>query len=116
MRFQTAKVIRDTNHSVSTAFAPWELPILEYLYEAGNVQIQSELEVNDAGRELPEAGDEFARLVGRYGRNTDTGVSHAEEVFGRGNQGVKALAALIDNERAREKSASTKAGADELAA
>lgn len=115
MRFITVTVTRDTNHSTSNDYAPWELPILEHLYDTGNVEVGSEKIVKD--RELPEAGDEFARLDGRYGKNSETGVPHVEEVFGRGNQGVKALAELIDKERAAPKKPARKqAGADELAA
>lgn len=115
MRFITATVTRDTNHSTTNDYAPWELPILEHLYDSGNVEVTGEKIVAD--RELPEASDEFARLEARYGKNSETGVPHIEEVYGRGNQGIKALAELIDKERAvPKKRASNKAGADELAA
>lgn len=118
MRFITAKITRDTNHSVSTDHAPWELPILEALYEPGNVEVTGEKVIAD--RELPDAGEEFQRLASRYGVNTETGVTIVEEVFGRGGQGRKALADLIEAEKkhATPKKRAAKAGADkdELAA
>lgn len=115
MRFINVTVTRDTNHSTANSYAPWELPLLEYLYDTGNIEVTGEFVVAD--RELPEVNDEFARLASRYGKNNETGVPHVEEVFGRGQQGIRALAVLIDKELvAPKKRAGNKAGADELAA
>lgn len=111
MRFVTAKVQRDTNHSHSADYAPWEIPILQFVHDEGNVTVTGEVVV--VGRALPDPSDEMARLVTRYGKSEGGKTPIVMEVFGAGQGGLNALTALIEKERVNSRET---AGADPLAA
>lgn len=111
MRFVTAEVKRDTNHSHSADYAPWEIPILQFIHEEGNVLVTGETVVAD--RELPDPTDEMARLVTRYGKSEGGKTPIVLEVYGAGQAGFAALTAAIEKERVNSRET---AGADPLAA
>ena len=54
MRHERVKVTRDGNTVHNRAVPPWEIPILEYLFDPGNV----------------EPLDEFVECEGQVGRRT----------------------------------------------
>jgi len=111
MRFVTLKIVRDTNHSHSGEYAPWEVPILEVIHEPGNVQ---ELDsVVYPARDLPELNEEWNRLGTRYGKDAESGVFYRDTAYGSGRVGMAALEAAIERERVNSRET---AGVDPLAA
>jgi len=106
MRHERVKVTRDTLTVHSLTVAPWEIPILEYTFDDGNVVRTGEyVEIE---RDYPDPGQEFQRLQKAYGQDMKTETPYAVIVFGAARQGVKALAALIDAERDAEGSTKPK--------
>lgn len=112
MRFITVKVTRDTINSHAGDVAPWELPILDFVHGEGNVQRTGETFTNAP---FPEVGEEFNRLITRYGMDNETGIAYTNQVYGQSRVGVKALGDEIEKERAAER-ARGQAEADPLAA
>lgn len=90
MRYVRVKVKRDTNTMYNRSVPEWEIPILEFIFEAGNVEVTDEFETLD--RALPDAAYEFDRLVRAYGSDPQSGVPYAASVYGQERAGVKALA------------------------
>lgn len=103
MRYETVKVKRDSNTTNHLSVAPWELAILDYLYDEGNVIRTSQFV--EADREYPEPAQELERLKKVYGSDPETKELHAVAVFGVGRTGVKAMAAAIDEARDAEHAA-----------
>ena len=103
MRYVRVKVKRDTNTVHNSLVSPWEVPILEYMFEDGNVEVLDEYESND--REYPDAGAEFGRLIKSYGGDPKSGIPFAVSAFGDGRTGVKTLAASIDEAAKADKAA-----------
>lgn len=104
MRYLKVKVRRDTQTTSNSLVSPWELPILEFLFEAGNVEVVGEAV---STREYPDAASEFARLAKVYGGDTKSGISHVQSVYGEGRRGVQSLQDAID-EATEEDAASKK--------
>jgi hypothetical protein len=111
MRYERVRVKRDTNTVHSIAVAPWEVPVLEFIFEDGNIEPTGTFE--DAPREYPDAREELTRLEKAYGSDPKSGIPHAVSVFGSGRKGVRELARLIEaaqaEEKAEEKAAPKKA-------
>jgi hypothetical protein len=103
MRYVRVKVKRDTNTVHNSLVSPWEVPVLEYIFEDGNVEITDEHEEN--AREYPDAAAEFGRLVKAYGGDSKTGIPYVVSTFGDGRTGVKALGAAIDEAKKADKNA-----------
>jgi hypothetical protein len=100
MRYERVKVKRDTNTVHNRAVAPWEVPVLEFLFEDGNVERLNEF-VEVAG-EYPEAPAELDRLVRAYGADPKSGVPYANSVYGNARAGVRSLAKLIEDAKAED--------------
>jgi len=94
MRYERVKVKRDTNTVHNVAVAPWEIPVLEYLFEDGNIEPLGEFE--EVKREYPDPAKEIDRLVKAYGSDPKSGIPHAISVFGAGRKGINELKKLID--------------------
>lgn len=94
MQYVRVKVRRSEYVTHNTLVRPWEVPILELLFEQGNV-VKEGVEYNDDP--YPEAAEELARLRAAYGINEDTGIPEAMTVYGDGPRGVKALAEVIED-------------------
>jgi hypothetical protein len=95
MRYERVKVKRDTNTVHNRAVAPWEIPVLEFLFEDGNIE---RLEVfEEVAGEYPEATVELDRLVRAYGSDPKSGVPYANSVYGNARAGVRSLQKLIDD-------------------
>jgi hypothetical protein len=101
MRHEVVKVKRDNNTVHSLTVAPWEVPVLEYLFGEGNVEPQGQF-VDAPGRDYPDARDEMGRLQKAYGADVKTDVPHVVSVYGTARVGVKALAKAIDAARGEE--------------
>jgi len=107
MRYERVKVKRDTNTVHNHAVAPWEIPVLEFLFEAGNIEPLDEFVAIEG--EYPDATAELDRLAKVYGADAKSGIPHAFSVFGSGRKGVRELQKLIDDAKANDESAQTKA-------
>lgn len=94
MRYERVKVTRDQNTVHNRAVAPWEIPILEWLFEDGNVVRLGEFE--EVAGEYPEPSKELDRLVKCYGADPQSGVAHAYAVYGNAKAGVRTLTKMID--------------------
>ena len=100
MRYERVKVKRDLNTVHNRATPPWEVPMLEFIFDDGNVEPLGEF-VEVAG-EYPEASKELDRLVRCYGSDPKSGVPYANSVYGNARAGVKALAKLIEDAKAED--------------
>ena len=103
MRHERVKVTRDGNTVHNRAVPPWEIPILEFLFDPGNVEPLEEF-VEVAG-EYPDAAAEVSRLVKAYGSDPKSGIAHANSVFGNGRKGTTELRKLIEAAEADETAA-----------
>jgi hypothetical protein len=107
MRYERVKVQRDTNTVHNVSVAPWEIPVLEFIFDDGNVERLGEF--LETGREFPEPAKELDRLVKCYGSDPKSGVPYANSVFGNARVGVRNLTKLIDDAKAEDEAASKEA-------
>jgi hypothetical protein len=103
MRYQRVKVKRDTNTVHNRAVPPWEIPMLEFLFDEGNVEPLGVFE--EVVGEYPEAPRELDRLVRAYGADPKSGIPHANSVYGNARAGVRSLQKLIDDAKAEDDAA-----------
>jgi hypothetical protein len=103
MRYQRVKVKRDTNTVHNRAVPPWEIPMLEFLFDEGNVEPLGVFE--EVAGEYPEAPRELDRLVRAYGADPKSGIPHANSVYGNARAGVRSLQKLIDDAKAEDDAA-----------
>lgn len=95
MRHERVKVVRDQNTVHNTAVAPWEIPVLEFIFGEESVTRQDEFEQVPDDRGYPDAGAELDRLVKVYGTDNSTGVPFAISVYGTASVGRKRMAEAI---------------------
>lgn len=100
MIFEFVKIVRDVNLAPSRSVPAWEIPVMEVVFDGGNVQPQGEYERVD--RPYPEASYEFNRLAKRYGSDPKTEVPYVMIAYGTAQIGVRALAAAIAEAKALE--------------
>ena len=100
MRYVRVRVTRDTNTVHNSLVPQWEIPVLEYIFEDGNVKVTDEFESN--AREYPNAGAEFGRLIKAYGSDPKSGIPYAVGAYGEGRVGMKALADAIAEAKAAD--------------
>jgi len=98
MRFERVKVIRDTNTVHSKFVVPWEIPVLEFVFDEGNVERTDEYIEN--GAEYPSAASEYDRLTRCYGKDPQSGVAYVASVYGNAGAGVRALAKAMKDAQA----------------
>lgn len=104
MRYVRVKIRRDTQTSYNRLVPPWEVPILEFIFEEGNVEVLDN--ENSTSAVYPvSAAEEFGRLAKAYGEDTETGIAHVASVYGTAGRGVKALKEAIDEARKAETAA-----------
>lgn len=95
MRYERVKIKRDTQTTHNRAVPPWEIPLLEFIFEEGNVEPLGEYEeVTD--RDYPDPAEEYDRLVARYKKDSETKMEVVRAVFGQGRLGIRALAKAIE--------------------
>lgn len=97
MRHERIKITRDTNTVHNKTVCPWEIPVIEFLFEDANVTRLGEyVEVKE---EYPAPLAEFQRLTLTYGEDRKSGVPHVASVYGDARRGVKALGEAIEEAR-----------------
>lgn len=107
MRQERVKITRDTNTVHNRAVSQWEIPLLEELFGEGNVEPLGLFD--KVAGEYPDAKVELDRLVRAYGSDPQSGVAHANSVYGNGRTGIKMLQKLIDDAQSEEKADARKA-------
>jgi hypothetical protein len=100
MLYQKVKVIRDTNTVYNRAVPLWEIPVLTFIFDPGNVQPTGVFDMVD--RPYPDAGSEYDRLVRRYGADAKSGVPHVASVYGSAIEGLRSLGRAIEEAEADE--------------
>jgi hypothetical protein len=100
MRYERVKITRDTNTVHNRPVAPWEIPVLEFLFDDGNVVRMDEFE--EVAGEYPDAAKELARLVQVYGSDPQNGVPYANSVYGNARAGVRSLTKLIEDAKSED--------------
>jgi hypothetical protein len=110
MRYERVKVTRDTNTVHNREVPPWEVPVLEYLFEEGNVVRTGEYVTPTPGKlinqgEYPDARTELKRLIDAYKGDPKSGIPYAISVYGNGRVGERALQKLIDDAKAEDEAA-----------
>ena len=104
MRYERVKISRDTNTVHNRAVPPWEIPVLEFLFDPGNITTLDEFE--EVAGDYPDAAVELQRLEKVYGSDPKSGIPHALSVFGTGRKGVTELRKLIDGAKTEDEIAS----------
>lgn len=89
MRHVEVKVKRDTQTTYVVTIPEWEIPILEYIFDEGNVERIGDGVVLE--REYPSAEFEFDRLEKIYGKDSETKKTFASEVYGNAGVGIRNL-------------------------
>jgi hypothetical protein len=115
MRYERVKVTRDTNTVHSREVPPWEVPMLEHLFDEGNVVRTGEYVTPTPGKlinqgEYPNAKPELNRLIDAYKSDPKSGIPYAISVYGNGKGGERALQKLIDEAKAEDEAAAPAAG------
>ena len=100
MRYERVTIKRDLQTVHNKEFAPWEIPILEFVFEDGNVQRLDEFV--EAAREYPDAHKEFERLTKAYGSDPQSGVPYAASVYGNAGVGVRNLRKAIEDAKSAD--------------
>lgn len=107
MRYERVEVKRDTQTTYVRDVPLWEIPLLEFIFEDGNVK-RTRTFVEVAG-EYPDAALEFQRLAQAYGSDPKSDVPHVAAVFGEAARGVRELRKLIDEAKAADAAAKPRA-------
>ena len=107
MRYERVKVKRDLNTVHNHSVRPWEIPILEFVFEDGNVERTEEFQTVTG--EYPEAQPEFERLTKAYGSDPQSGVPYVAAVYGNASVGVRNLRKAIEDAKASDEATATKA-------
>lgn len=80
---------RDPMTKISKTVYPWEVPVFRSQYGDEKIEVVGSQEVTVD--ELPDATEELSRLRNVFGADEDTKQSHADIVYGRGQDGVDRL-------------------------
>jgi hypothetical protein len=113
MRYERVKITRDTNTVHSRDVPPWEIPLIEFLFDEGNVVRTDEFVVPTEGKLInkgyPEAKTELNRLIDAYKSDPKSGIPYAISVYGNGKAGERALQKLIDDAKEQDEAAAHEA-------
>ncbi len=112
MRYETVKVTRDQNTVHSRAVAPWEIPVLEFIFgDEGQVVRTGEFVEPTPGKlinhDYPASPTELKRLIDAYGHDPKSGIPYAISVYGNGRAGERAMQKLIDAAKDDDKAAAS---------
>lgn len=121
MRYEKVKVTRDPHTTYLREIPEWETPILELLFEEGNVVRTGEfvdvtaqyagksLKTNDGDRATHDdrgyplqAAAEYDRLARAYGTDPQSGIPHVSAVYGQSGAGIRALGRAIEDAKLAE--------------
>jgi hypothetical protein len=100
MLYQNIKIVRDLHTVYNRLMPEWELPVVMFIFDDGNVQPQGTFERVD--RLYPSAQIEYERLEKRYGQDSQSGVPYVTSIYGPGARGVAAIQKIIDEAEADE--------------
>lgn len=89
MLYERVKITRDPHTVYNREVLPWEIPVLEFTFEEGNVTHLGKFVRTDTS--YPEPGVEFQRLCMAYGSDPQNGTPYAASVYGQASAGVNAL-------------------------
>lgn len=97
MRYVKLKITRDINAVYNIAVVPWEQPVLEVVFDPGNVQATGEMRVVKKTPEdaYPNEGREFDRLTRKFGADPESGTPYVAIAYGNARAGLQALQAAI---------------------
>lgn len=104
MRFERVMIKRDTNTVHNRAVPSWEIPVLEFLFEDGNVTPTGVFE--QVAIEYPEANTEFHRLTQCYGADPQSGTPYVAAVYGNAGAGIRALRKAIEEAKTEDEAVS----------
>lgn len=107
MLYERVKITRDPHTVYNRSVLPWEIAILEFTFEEGNVVRTGTTERTDTP--YPEPGVEFQRLVLAYGSDPQSGVPYAASVYGQASAGVNHLRRAIAEAKAEDEATKPKA-------
>lgn len=99
MRHERIRVTRDNNTIHNLAVAPWEIPVLEYIFDEANVVRQGTYDEVAEAREYPNPAQEMERLIKVYGQDNESKLPYAVSVYGAARLGVQTLATAINAAR-----------------
>jgi len=100
-------IIRDKMTRVVKFPWAWETPLWEAKYPGGNVIVDGTTETERDS--LPDADDEYHRLLVAIGTENETNIPHIYNEYGRGREGVKALQKAIKAAEVKPRKAKAKA-------
>lgn len=100
MRYVDVKITRDIQTVYNRAVPEWEIPVLEYIFDSGNVERLPTTQKID--REYPNPAEEFDRLSRAYGSDPKTDIPHVASVYGNAGAGVRALMKVIEEAKVFE--------------
>jgi len=104
MRYERVKITRDAGVTVhNRPVAPWEIPVLEFLFDEGNVERLNVFE--EVAGEYPVVTKEIERLVKCYGSDPKSGIPYAISVYGNGKVGERALHRMIEDAKSEDEAA-----------
>ena len=100
MRYVKVKITRDTHTTYNREMPPWEVAVLEEIFDAGNIEVlDGSVQVD---RPYPEVHAEFDRLARAYGADTQSGTPYVVAAYGTGGAGPRALAKAIADAKAED--------------
>lgn len=100
MLYERVKITRDPHTVYNRSVLPWEIAILEFTFEEGNVVRTGVVERTDVP--YPEPGVEFHRLTLAYGSDPQSGTPYAASVYGQASAGVNHLRRAIADAKAED--------------
>jgi hypothetical protein len=107
MLYERVKITRDPHTVYNRSVLPWEIAILEFTFEEGNVQrLGTQERTADA---YPDPATEFQRLTVAYGSDPQSGTPYVASVYGQASQGVNALRRAIAEVKAEDEATKPKA-------
>jgi hypothetical protein len=100
MRYEKITIKRDTQTTHNKSVPPWEVPVIEFIFDGGNVTRLGGFDTVD--REYPDPRAEYERLNTVYGSDPETKTPIVAEVFGQAGAGIRELKKLIDAAKAED--------------
>jgi hypothetical protein len=95
-KYKRVQINRSETTTITKDVAPWEVAILAAVNGGDRIIEIGETPVN---RALPDAGQEYDRLVTKYKADPSTGIEYVASVYGVGRRGVESLAVEIKKAR-----------------
>jgi hypothetical protein len=108
MQMVTAILHRDVTSQIPLQVFTHELPILEVVHGAGKVELVEGSEVDIETDQTP--AEEYVRLSGKYGVDTDVGVSHLSKVYRNERELAEAMGVEVEPKPAKKRAAKTAEG------